>query len=763
MIKDQRLNHRLSPLIPVLQNSKKPVHLSWQDKVFAPEDFNQDHNVGLRLDNYIDIDIDNTVIHKYSAIFKNSSKVIFGRKSNPGSHLLFKRYANGNPEATKYCIPKEFKSLVADAAHGLTLFEIRTSNGQQTVIPNSKINNEDVVFEKYSEPDVYPGDFVADIKILHFRSLIDIIFPAKGQRDDFVLAVSCVLYKHGLWSPDKIDQVLKPVLENKFAANEALPLKGQHVADQYKSNGKIKGIPTLQEILGVSANAIAKIFASVDVKINENSLFQPFEETEGQKTFFKNIIFLKKDHVYYDRSTRKEYRDKTINVIYGKFFKKSSPLKAFQIADQHLEVEHAVYYPSKYNSENPVIDLNNLQYLNIYSPDGPDPREATTISEIDTLKLFHQLIDKFYPEQEHKEYILNWYSTILQRPGIKLRHSPINWSPAQQIGKSKLFEIIRKCIGQNATVIRPENAVSREKEFLYDKQLVLVDELKFKGDYETRTSLVNHMKPLITDDLHDIRPLYKPNRQIHSFCSFAFNTNYKDAITLTKDDQRYSVFKIDHNRESMGGSKFFTPLVEAIGIGTEVGPLIPLVKHFLLNRQITNFNPGGTCLKTKWLLEMSEATSHPIYTDISIMIKEASQPFDRDIIGIYECYEYLKNKKTKFTLNSFAEALEQLGATKITDCVHKKSKRQITLYIIRNKSFYNSCKKSEITNDYWLPLLFREDRNDSTLDRPEFNMDEQEVNRIKDNIQNVKNFMNTHEDTVGENDLTPSETIGDIK
>lgn len=397
-----------------------------------------------------------------------------------------------------------------------------------------------------------------------------------------------------------------------------------------------------------------------------------------------------------------------------------------------------------------MIELNKLKYLNVYFPDGPEPREATTISEIDTLNLFHQLIGKFYPDEEHKEYILNWYSTILQKPGIKLRHSFINWSPAQQIGKSKLFEIIRKCLGQNATVIRPENAVSREKEFLYDKQLVLVDELKFKGDYETRTSLVNHMKPLITDDLHDIRPLYKPNRQIHSFCSFAFNTNYKDAITLTKDDQRYSVFKIDHNRESMGGSKFFTPLVEAIGIGTEVGPLIPLVKHFLLNRQITNFNPGGTCLKTKWLLEMSEATSHPIVNDVSIMVKEETKPFDRDIIGIYECYEYLKNKKSKFTLNNFAEALDQLGSIKFTDCVHKKSKRQVTLYVIRNKSFYNSCTKSEITNDYWLPILFREDKNKSTLDRPEFNMDEQEVSRIKNNLQSVKNFMSTHSETTGD-------------
>ena len=117
---------------------------------------------------------------------------------------------------------------------------------------------------------------------------------------------------------------------------------------------------------------------------------------------------------------------------------------------------------------------------------------------------------------------------------------------------------------------------------MYDKQFILVDELKIKGDWENKISVVNAMKPMITNDKHDVRPLYKPNRTIHSTTSFEFNTNHKDAITVQPDEERYSIFKIEQDRESMGGSNFFRPIDDAM---RKKNPTIfSVVKHYLMNR-----------------------------------------------------------------------------------------------------------------------------------------------------------------------------------
>ena len=53
-----------------------------------------------------------------------------------------------------------------------------------------------------------------------------------------------------------------------------------------------------------------------------------------------------------------------------------------------------------------------------------------------------------------------------------------------QVGKNTLFEMIRLGLGKdNCTIITPENAVARERNFL-ENQLVLIDEILIDGDYK---------------------------------------------------------------------------------------------------------------------------------------------------------------------------------------------------------------------------------------------------------------------------------------
>ncbi len=91
--------------------------------------------------------------------------------------------------------------------------------------------------------------------------------------------------------------------------------------------------------------------------------------------------------------------------------------------------------------------------------------------------------------------------------------------------KSALFEIIRQSLGsKNCTIIKPDNAIARELSFI-ENQLVFVDEIKIDGNIEEKKSILNRLKPLITQELHDSRPLFKEWRQV--FSNNMFNVLYK--------------------------------------------------------------------------------------------------------------------------------------------------------------------------------------------------------------------------------------------
>ncbi len=122
------------------------------------------------------------------------------------------------------------------------------------------------------------------------------------------------------------------------------------------------------------------------------------------------------------------------------------------------------------------------------------------------------------------------------------------------------FDIATGALGDNADVISPTQALEKQKGFLYDKQIVLIDEIKIKGDYSEKQNVMNIIKPIITNDIQDCRPLFKEWKKIITVTSIQMNTNHKDAINTDETEERFSIFKISHNRKSMGGSEFFKPI-----------------------------------------------------------------------------------------------------------------------------------------------------------------------------------------------------------
>jgi hypothetical protein len=247
-------------------DTKQAVVEKWSDPDFkiTKEEWRIEHTtkqIGLRLDQYIDFDIDNPVVKRFVGDHIKSCGAIFGRRNNPSSHYLW----SGTSDYKKFSLPKELENYYKDYGHGATLCEIRHGANKYTLVPETKYHttNEIVKWVKYEGIDEYPGNLKVDLGKIALAAALCITYAGSGQRDDYCTAIAGVLLKHTEWSVDDIDNfVYKIAIAAKDEECEKRKKKG---TSHKKANRKF-GMPKLAEIIGCSTKTIATIFSWIGVQ-----------------------------------------------------------------------------------------------------------------------------------------------------------------------------------------------------------------------------------------------------------------------------------------------------------------------------------------------------------------------------------------------------------------------------------------------------------------------------------------------------------------
>lgn len=253
--------------------NKEPILTDWPNQTTTLNQWKNEfkvHQIGLILDGIVDFDIDNHFIHRFTGKYLKSCGAIYGREGNPLSHYLFSN-DDDSLKSFKFMFPKEFESYYKNFPHGSCICEIRTGKGFQSIVPGSKINNEDVKWNKFTGINPYTGHLKNDISKIALSGALTILYPSQGSRDDYCTAIAGVLSKHTNWNEDEI---------NEFVYNLAV-LSGDHEPNKRmskgtnakKSKGNKLGMPTIAEIVGVPVSAVANIFSWVGVK-DSGSLFK---------------------------------------------------------------------------------------------------------------------------------------------------------------------------------------------------------------------------------------------------------------------------------------------------------------------------------------------------------------------------------------------------------------------------------------------------------------------------------------------------------
>ena len=247
---------------------KKPITKDWGNVKCTAKDFKPEHQIGLKLKGLVDFDIDNHNLKRFNEKYLKSCGAIYGRESNPLSHYLFKE----SIDPFKYTFPKELESYYKKFPHGSCLGEIRCfkNSAHQTIVPGSTVENETVKWHTFADINEYAGNLQQDISKIALSGALSILYPSKGNRDNYCTSIAGVLSEHTEWTAGEIDEFVYAIAV--FSNDENAKNKMSKGTNAKNSKGNKLGIPTIAKIVNCSNSGIGTLFSWVGVK-DSGSLF----------------------------------------------------------------------------------------------------------------------------------------------------------------------------------------------------------------------------------------------------------------------------------------------------------------------------------------------------------------------------------------------------------------------------------------------------------------------------------------------------------
>ena len=212
--------------------------------------------IALRLDQDVDLDIDNEFVKKFVNFYLKDCGAIFGREGNPTSHYL---WSNKNKIPFKqFKLPEEFEKDYKNFPHGSMVCELRTERRRYTIVPESLHckSKTNVRWEKFEEIREYQGNLLIDVGKIALSAALTIIYPTTGGRDEYCTAIAGILIKNSDWTDKEIDEFVSRIAE---AANDDVKQRSNKGSTTRKTDRKF-GVNKIHELTGYSHRNIQGLF-----------------------------------------------------------------------------------------------------------------------------------------------------------------------------------------------------------------------------------------------------------------------------------------------------------------------------------------------------------------------------------------------------------------------------------------------------------------------------------------------------------------------
>ena len=543
-----------------------------------------------------------------------------------------------------------------------------------------------------------------------------------GGRQKVLFTIALYL-KHGDLPPEYLYEVNKNFTEPEadrevqHAISQSYKYDLKYLVDNYaKYTENLCGWP-----LPLDETLMNRIDTPGNEKIKKQYVAP--EKASAVMGFHERIVYCKLEDMFWDKHTWTEYKERAINHTFQHEFK-TKPSLIYGKNPDKLIVESTQFRPELYKPNEPIFEEDEKLYFNDYKPLGVEPLspDKCELYKYYVEHLFLRNLENIFEDNEDTlPYFLDWASTIVKYPGVKIRQIPFICSATKQLGKGLFFQTMQKILHKDhVQKINVRNALDKGMTYLHRSLLVCIDEVYLKGDYKRMRILMDKFKLLATEQEHSIRTLYRDERQIWSNCNFIMFSNYPDAIDFDEKEQRYFYINSEAGRIEEPDTFYEDYYQDAL----VKGQLAECVKHFLLNRKILKyedltedqkdggkplvplFSPSGVAYKTEDFYERAREGGTESHQLCRRLVAELDNPFRYDVVSISEVHDYLKNNNKTYneSLNVLAEAFEDLKYRSLGRVLHSKSGKKPTLWIVRNQDEYSKIANTTIADKYWIPL-----------------------------------------------------------
>lgn len=450
-----------------------------------------------------------------------------------------------------------------------------------------------------------------------------------------------------------------------------------------------------EEIMqGTSASKYGNLENYIKARIsNFRNKFEITDPEEAQRNFLNNVVYLLDSNTYFDKVKNKIYKAEAIKIAFSKELGIKDAVKFFSDSRDRILCESFKYRPKQYDQKDCIIKVDKLLYVNKYKPHDLEAVEGD-------VSLFIKLVEHVIPDETVRTFFLDFISYHYQYPGEKIRFGFILQTTEFQIGKGSIWYAIKNTLGDNVKKVDIEESLDKAKTFLSDRQLVLIDEMKSKGDWDEREEILNKFKLFITEEEHSSRKLYVDYDTIKDSCTnFMFFTNYADAIVLPQNEARYAVYLSTVKRLD---DDFYSKYHQ--WVNSEQGKSALL--YWFKTRKISEaFNPKGVAPQWNSLKEMSIAGEKSLHQELRSRYDQMLAPFedDRKIIATTWLYEWCKRNKIKVPrINDIASFLEKIGGiNKGQITIEYDSKYyKPTLWVIRHHETLIDADNKELARQF---------------------------------------------------------------
>lgn len=365
----------------------------------------------------------------------------------------------------------------------------------------------------------------------------------------------------------------------------------------------------------------------------------------------KRLVFVYSEERYFDCERHKLISsDNAIEHMFTSMMPlkngaRISPIKMLKESSTKQYVDALGFHPG----EGPIFKSGDDSYANVYRNRLPDPIEPVA-AELEKIAWIFDRID----DPRYRQWLLQFYGHVVQKPGVKIKSAPLIWSDTQGNGKTTLVRMVPALL-VGARYSREVNTGLLHSDFndyLLNAWHINLTEFR-AGTKGEREAISKKVENWIADDVIGVHPKGRPGGyDMPNHLFITSSSNAEDAAAVSNQDRKWGIHEMraaqftEAEQQWIYHEFLLTP--RAAGV----------LRHYFLNVDLTGFVASARAIQTDARQEMVAASVSSDLELLQIAFEQRSGPFEKDVVLSQDVRDFVcKNSRMSPSVDRIGKLL----------------------------------------------------------------------------------------------------------